>query len=61
MQGALWVPNSGAFSAATHLSVAGNVAGLFCSVSVFRSLVDYKLQDVILFFIYQYITADDVP
>jgi hypothetical protein len=35
MQGALWARKGGACSAATRVSVAGNVAGLFCSVSAF--------------------------
>jgi hypothetical protein len=33
MQGALWVRNGGACSAATRVSLAGNMARLFCSVS----------------------------
>jgi hypothetical protein len=33
LQGALWVRNGGASSSAPRVSVAGNVARLFCSVS----------------------------
>jgi hypothetical protein len=34
MQGALWVRKGSACSAATRVSVAGNVADRFCSVSI---------------------------
>jgi len=47
----------------SQLHIPGYLHYKHCTtiIEVFRSLVDYKLQNAILFFIYQYIIADNVP